>query len=512
VEQRRVAKTVVARRTFTSRDQDRFAELTGDRNPIHVDEIAARRTQAGSRVVHGMHAVLWALDRLIALGTVRHRPTTIEVTFQRFIYLDEEVSISNVRSANDGLKVALTCANVVAATISVAWKSERVQDRPSPGGPIADLSHPAELALRELAGRSGQLPQADSAITGDFRAATDEIGASPLAALAQLSTLVGMVCPGLHSIFGSVRVHFASSPSATPLSYVVRKVDDRFALVDIDVSGSGIYGSVSAFLRRAPVSSPQLSDIRARLLADEFASTTALIIGGSRGLGEVTAKAIVAAGGRAIITYAKGKHDGDAIARELGPDACQAIHFDACQDAAAQLVALPWPPNALYYFASPQIFRQKAAWFVQERFREFCDFYVAGFADVFLALYEACPTLSMVFYPSSIVLDERAAETPEYAAAKAAGEQICEDLRARFPTVTIHSSRLPRVLTDQTATIIPVEAADALDVMLPIIRELNRAREDRLADPTREPAYAAPAPARPPDNPKHGQTTSDAPP
>ena len=49
-------------RTFDRKAQDDFAFFSLDRNPIHLDAIQARRTQAGQPVVHGMHAVLWALD------------------------------------------------------------------------------------------------------------------------------------------------------------------------------------------------------------------------------------------------------------------------------------------------------------------------------------------------------------------------------------------------------------------------------------------------------------------
>jgi hypothetical protein len=38
--------------------------------------------------------------------------------------------------------------------------------------------------------------------------------------------------------------------------------------------------------------------------------------------------------------------------------------------------------------------------------------------------------------------------------------------------------RLPRLLTDQTATALPVDTADPLDTMLPIIREVQSASDD----------------------------------
>jgi acyl dehydratase len=40
-------------RTFTAEDVEAFAELTGDRNPLHFDAEFAGRTRAGALIVHG---------------------------------------------------------------------------------------------------------------------------------------------------------------------------------------------------------------------------------------------------------------------------------------------------------------------------------------------------------------------------------------------------------------------------------------------------------------------------
>ncbi|MDR1875612.1 MAG: MaoC family dehydratase [Synergistaceae bacterium] len=40
--------------TVTREDVDRFAELTGDRNPVHVDEEFARNSRFGRCIAHGM--------------------------------------------------------------------------------------------------------------------------------------------------------------------------------------------------------------------------------------------------------------------------------------------------------------------------------------------------------------------------------------------------------------------------------------------------------------------------
>ena len=41
-------------KTFTDEDVRRFVEITGDSNPLHVDDAFAAQSQFGRRVVHGM--------------------------------------------------------------------------------------------------------------------------------------------------------------------------------------------------------------------------------------------------------------------------------------------------------------------------------------------------------------------------------------------------------------------------------------------------------------------------
>lgn len=49
-----VGEVVTAKRVLTQRDFDRFAELSGDDNPIHDDPEFAAKTRVGATVSHGM--------------------------------------------------------------------------------------------------------------------------------------------------------------------------------------------------------------------------------------------------------------------------------------------------------------------------------------------------------------------------------------------------------------------------------------------------------------------------
>ena len=49
-----VGRRAELRHIFSQDDVDAFAQLTGDKNPLHIDPEAARRGRFGQTVVHGM--------------------------------------------------------------------------------------------------------------------------------------------------------------------------------------------------------------------------------------------------------------------------------------------------------------------------------------------------------------------------------------------------------------------------------------------------------------------------
>lgn len=49
-----VGQTVDYRRTVTDGDVVAFAGITGDDNPVHLDEAAAAKSRFGGRIAHGM--------------------------------------------------------------------------------------------------------------------------------------------------------------------------------------------------------------------------------------------------------------------------------------------------------------------------------------------------------------------------------------------------------------------------------------------------------------------------
>jgi Asp/Glu/hydantoin racemase len=79
-----IASTAVRR--FSLDDQQAFAEVSGDFDPMHMDPIAARRTSAGDCVVHGVQSMLWALEEL-ADSLELERLRSVDADFGQFLYV-----------------------------------------------------------------------------------------------------------------------------------------------------------------------------------------------------------------------------------------------------------------------------------------------------------------------------------------------------------------------------------------------------------------------------------------
>jgi NAD(P)-dependent dehydrogenase (short-subunit alcohol dehydrogenase family) len=290
-----------------------------------------------------------------------------------------------------------------------------------------------------------------------------------------------MACPGLHSLFTGLDLNRdPASDGESTLRYAVSKADPRFRALQIDAVGCGIAGRIEAFARHAPPRQPDMAAVSARVRASAFDGRHALVIGASRGLGEVTAKIIGAGGGHVLLTYRDGKLEAERVAADIrnAGGSCEVLRYDALAPASDQLANIG-AIDSCYYFATSRIFERKlAGTFSPQRLRR----HLSYTTDAFHAL---CSQLSAkasgktssrigIFYPSTVAIDTEASGIAEYAMAKAAGETLAKYLNASLPHVQIVSHRLPRILTDQTATVGAAIAHDPLDVLLPIVYEIEQ--------------------------------------
>jgi hypothetical protein len=462
-------------------DQIRFATVSGDHNPMHVDAVRARRTQAGVPVVHGIHLLLWALDVLARVDVAQQPAKRLMARFNNFLAVDEMVTIvparRNEANARFNLVLDLVAAGQTVAQIMVDFGVPAGAAETLSCNTVSVPAEPHNLPFEQMQGFSGRLAfaSAPESVPAMFPAASGWLGPRRVAALAASSLLVGMVCPGLHSIYRSLSLDTCDEQDpADLLSFRVVPADTRFRLVQLAIAGGGLTGTIESLLRVPPVPQESSHELIGLVRPNEFAGSTALVIGGSRGLGEVTAKLLGLGGAKVAITYRVGSTDADAVVRDIGDAGgiCKALAYDVCKPAEPQLSTLGEAPTHVYYFATPAIFRAQSALFSRTRLNEFLNTYVDGFLDLVHALRARRTDVSL-FYPSSVFVAERPPGMIEYAMAKAAGETLCSEMNLRWAPLHVTVERLPRLLTDQTASIIGTRLASPAAHLLSLVRQVQ---------------------------------------
>ncbi|HZM71441.1 MAG TPA: SDR family NAD(P)-dependent oxidoreductase [Candidatus Cryosericum sp.] len=467
-------------RTFTLEDQRRFASLSGDWNPLHTDPLTARRLLFGGPVVHGIHLLLWSLDRFSRTRTAPWSLGTIKAEFRAPLRLDEEARCGTIREDSGEIEIGVSGGSGRAARILFTLAQPAGGARVTPAPEAGRTPECRVLTFEEAVNASGDvaITLAPGAAGQLFPDLVRYLPADQIALLLATTRVVGMLCPGMHSLYSALDLTFSSRASeGQPMRYSVTAHDRRFSSLQIDVGGSGVTGTLKAFFRPPPREQAGFDHLRRLVTPGEFAGRQALIVGGSRGLGEVAAKILAAGGAGVSLTYRVGSADAERVAGEIveGGGSATTRPFDVLAPKESPGDSpVPRPrPDILCYFAAPFISTAARGAFSSKAFREFCDYFVVGFVATVGAILGPEPRRLRVLYPSSVYVDETPPGMGEYAAAKAAGEVACRLLEKTTPGVTVHVRRFPRLATDQTAGLLPQPVADPIPVILETLRHLR---------------------------------------
>jgi acyl dehydratase/NADP-dependent 3-hydroxy acid dehydrogenase YdfG len=461
-------------------DSAAFARLSGDFNPLHLDPVAARRLQFGGTVCHGVHLVLQALEALAHSGALRgrslhavsavfHQPVRTGVAVRCVVTPDAgggRVKVSGMVAARPQFTVQVTLGPAAAAP-------EVAEAQPESACAALNPSFPADASALQAA--SGAVPlRLNSALLQQLfpALAAWPDGRAVAADLMASTNLVGMRHPGQNSIYSEFKLHRSAAPcSATVVPYSVEHADPRFQKVRLRLQGALLEGTVDAFFRAPPVAQRTLDELATITQPGCVAGQRALVVGGSRGLGELVAKMLLAGGAEVTITYARGEADAArtvAAARERGA-VCQALKLDAtvplAPDTAAALAQAGY--THLYHFATPAIGKSPSGQWSQALFDSYCRIYVAALDELCRTAVEGSRDNGPlhVFYPSTVFLDKAERGFAEYCAAKAAGETLCDHLALNAARFVVQRPRLARMKTDQNSSVLGPDAADPFPAM-----------------------------------------------
>ena len=472
----------IGRRRYSPEDQHLFAKLSGDYSPVHIDPIAARRTLFGEPAVHGVSLMMWAIDTYFHDRANRHQSPVslahVTAQFSSPAFLNETVEAVLLEESDEVVRLHVVKGDLLLAGITL-----KIQPGPPvPQGPDSRLGTYGDVAqehnIEGLLGHSGEMKVCyrKDELEKSFPTAVSILGPGGVATLLSLTRQAGMVCPGRHSLFSGLSVNIDPRQQAGLINYEVVKAEPRVSMVQVAVSGSGVEGVLNTFNLPPPPGIGAMDIVAGYIEPGLCKNHLALIIGGSRGLGEVAAKLVACGGGDVVIGYANGREDAERVRRDIldAGGRCEIMHADITDSSLSfnGLAERKWYPTHIYYFATPRITQRPSAGFNSLRFRQFLEFY----ADGFYKTYKACRHLTKAplrfFYPSTVAIDKFMDGLAEYTQAKAAGEFRCRRLEKEDPEMAMLIERLPPLATDQTASLVRTESDDPLPVMAEAVNKM----------------------------------------
>lgn len=448
---------------INERLQYEFAELSGDFNPLHVDQEFSRRSVYGAPVVHGVHLLLAALEQIGFDST--QRITFLEAEFRSAVLVGEPFSVE-ITSVNSMRKILLTSKKRVCAVFQI--RTEQTTPIEPPPNNAYDSAKCAEsIGLDDALLVQGVDTGVVSAmsIKRFFPNLSQHLIHSDIDLLLMMTRTIGMKCPGSRALFRSFNWTLIPKHNQDAKTYRVSKIDRRFDLVEIEFMANSVVAKALAKVRQAPVHQPSSEFIQSFVSTNEFIGVRSLVIGGSRGLGELAVRILSCGGADVLFTYFKGESDSKKLASSLrGNVNCR--FFDARNpDEIAIKDFLSFRPTHLFYFATPTIQRQFAKEFNESLYQDFRIIFLDGFRTLCTRL-----SLSSALFPSTTFIDTREPGFDEYIQAKLDGEEFCETFR-QGSNVAVYCDRLPPLVTDQTTELLGGDTISNVEVLVPLIRK-----------------------------------------
>lgn len=447
---------------FDAAIRDAFRDASHDRNPLHLDAVYATRTQFGQPINYGICGVLAALGGWTAGRNVTLRQ--LRVRFERPLLYNTPYAVTFSEKGNDAkIRIASSTTTHVSISLSAQWRDARESAQPHGASAFAPLTEArADAPGDAYAGFAGPIdfgadPAAIDHLLSLIGLADGQIPHAQILFLLWSSYFVGMQVPGRQALYSELTADFDAGtnfPAGSRIDEI--QFDDRFNRVIITghLSDTASF-QIGAFARPLPVNT-ELHEIRGYAPASSlFKDRSVIISGGTRGFGEAITKAILLQGGKTGANYRASADDAQRLTRELEDYPFKTYRGDVGDIATADSIMR----NAAADFgsidvcicnASPPIEAKKFADLGVEGFNGFIARSLAPTVGLVSAFLKNAPDGAMAVLISSVYVADTPRDFAHYAAAKAAQENLFENLAREHPKQRFMVARLPKILTDQT--------------------------------------------------------------
>ena len=464
--------TLNTRIDFSIDELDFFADLSRDYNPLHMDKSYAYKTPFGQRVVFGILAVLKCLSHTRFCDQLNL--TRINVEFHNTIFVNVPYSLEIVESSTTRGSLELKDQSRVLLRL----KYERTEN-PQIAGSGKDVS---ALSIRQNA-KNWQIENLfeGQEFTGCYALGNDKkVQQNPNlnwfsrhyenTLLMLTSYLVGMEVPGKQALFSRLELDFQKAvPSDTHLRYAVKlnRIEKDLGLLFLDLNvidyDNTVIASanIQAFIRKS-LKPADLEKIQESLGFNglPLENKTALVIGGSRGLGAALVQSLAIAGASVYLNYLHCDEEAKALQESLN-DAGYKVNLikgslcDAylCESVRNEILETESSLDIVICNAcsSPQVMNIEDASFAG--FSQYLEQNIKLVSKPLSVFTESLNQSKGIFCAvSSIYVETGSKDFPQYVALKQAVEGLVKSASAQNKNIHYLLPRPPKLLTDMSNT------------------------------------------------------------
>ena len=471
-----MTKIFLGETSFNLKKQILFSKLSGDINPIHLDSIGARKSIAGECIVHGMHSFLWAIEHLTI--ETKYFFSSYEINFKRYIplnlkiycfwdLLEKKLTIEN----KEGIVfVIVKCCGEINYNLVKDWLP--VNNKDTLKKPIINDLSKLKKNNKVISAYGGEIEISKLL----FPKLLSHVGGNLIYEISIISNIIGMQMPGLNSLFVRCKLSLKKDFNVIP-NFKIISLNEQLRFLKIFYQGKNIISEMEAFFTPRTPERIIKNELKYELLNKNlYKNKKVLIIGGSRGIGSYLVHVINLLGGEISFTYKNGFNEAKKLSKEVisnNPNnPVKSFKFDVIKDNYFDIFKSNY--EYLFYFATPKIFGKIGVDFDNLRYQQFEKIYCDKFEDIALNFIQKGG--KNIFYPSSVALDETVKGLEEYKIAKEKGELICSKIKNKYD-VNLLVKRLPRILTDQTLTLLPVKSVNPLDAAIEIADQVIKSQK-----------------------------------
>ena len=178
-----VGESYVIDRAFTQEDVNKFAQLSGDFSPLHVDPEYARTTEFGSCVVHG-----------ILLSSLFSQLVGMHIPGKHALYLGQDLAFRKPVLVGERIKASVKVAgkNEGTRTLLLTTEIRNAEDKIVVSGTAKVKVRDGEIATLPAASDAAQAPAAGARCVALITGASRGIGAEIAATLAARGAAVAV--------------------------------------------------------------------------------------------------------------------------------------------------------------------------------------------------------------------------------------------------------------------------------------------------------------------------------